>query len=85
MVEQGDLKEILELALDRELEDFEMTGNFYTDYGLDSMGAVAFFVELQRRTGREISLESAPLLQTGVAIAEFLRSSSLSQGAASPA
>ena len=73
VVGQADLKEILELALDRVLENFEMSGNFYMDYGLDSMGAVAFFVELQKRTGVEVPLELAPHLQTGAAITEFFR------------
>ena len=80
---RAELKEILELALDREICDFDMSANFYTDYGLDSMGAVAFFVELQKRAGMEIPLELAPHLQTGAAIQEFCQSSKLSQGAAS--
>ena len=74
---EADLKAFLELALDRVLEDFDMSRNFYVDYGLDSMGAVAFFVELQRRTGVEVPLELAPHLQTGAAITEYFQTATL--------
>ena len=68
----GDLKGMLETALDEELESFDPQANFYQDYGLDSMGAVALFVELQRATGVEIDADLAPSLQTGEQVMAYL-------------
>jgi acyl carrier protein len=67
-----ELKELVELALDHELPDFDMDANLYEVYGFDSMAAVALFVELQLRTGVEASVEVAPLLQTGTQIARVV-------------
>lgn len=71
-VSNADLKAMLEKALDNELEEFDMSANFYQDYGLDSMGAVVLFVELQRKTGIEVDTELAPTLQTGNDVAKYV-------------
>lgn len=77
MLGASDYKEILETALDRELESFDMSGNFYTDYELDSMGAVVLFVEIVRRTGIQVPKEVAQLLQSGTDIENFLATGSV--------
>lgn len=66
------IREIVEIGLDRELDEFNLEQNFYTDLGLDSMGAIALFVELQRRTGIEISTQEAPNIQTGKQLEAFI-------------
>lgn len=70
----ADIREILELALDRNLEYFDMNTHFYETYGLDSMGAVVFFVELQRRTGIKVEQEEAVSLYTGQSVLDFVLS-----------
>ncbi|WP_238254056.1 acyl carrier protein [Methylobacterium bullatum] len=77
MLQAADFKEMLEIALDCELDVFDMNLNFYTDYELDSMGAVVLFVELQRRTGLEFPEEIAPLLQSGAAVEKYVTSGRL--------
>jgi acyl carrier protein len=66
------IRELVEIGLDRKLDEFTLEHNFYTDLGLDSMGAIALFVELQRRTGIEISEEEAPNIQTGRQLEAFI-------------
>jgi acyl carrier protein len=75
------VKELVEIALDRELAEFDMDANLYDRYELNSMGAVAMFVELQVRTGVEVPPEIAPLLQTGSDIARFVELKSTSNSA----
>ena len=55
-----ELKEIVEIALDRELEDFAMDANFYEVYEMDSLGAVALVVEVQKRYDVRIPDDSMP-------------------------
>ncbi len=68
------IRELVEVGLDRKLSDFRMEHNFYTDLGLDSMGAIALFVELQRRTRIEVADDEAPNIQTGQQLQDFIAS-----------
>lgn len=67
MIEIGnnDIKEIVEIALDRELEEFSMSANFYENYDMDSLGAVALVVEVQKRYDVRIPDERMPDVRTG--------------------
>lgn len=61
----GDIKEIVEIALDRELDEFSMEANFYEAYSMDSLGAVALVVEVQKRFDVRIPDETMPNVRTG--------------------
>ena len=37
VVTEDKIKEIVEIALDKELDEFEMAANFYEDYEMDSL------------------------------------------------
>ena len=58
----GEIKEIVEIALDRELDEFSMEANFYEDYAMDSLGVV----EVQKRFDVRIPDESMPSARTGL-------------------
>ena len=60
-----EIKDILEIALDRELDDFSMKRNFFLDYHMDSLAAVALVVEVQKRYGIRIPDGRMPRVQTG--------------------
>lgn len=60
-----EVKEVLEIALDRDLDEFSMEANFYTDYQMDSLAAVALVVEVQKRYGVRIPDGRMPKIQTG--------------------
>lgn len=60
-----DIKEIIEIALDRELDDFAMNAHLYETYGMDSLGAVALVVEVQKRYDVRIPDEQMPDILTG--------------------
>ncbi len=64
-VSQEEVKEILEIALDRELDEFSMDANWYTDYQMDSLAAVALVVEVQKRHGIRIPDGLMPEVLTG--------------------
>lgn len=65
-------KEIVEIALDRELDAFSMDADFYDDYDMDSLGTVALTVEVQKRYGVRISDDAAPRIRTGRRLRAFL-------------
>jgi len=60
-----EVREIVEIGLDRELESFSMKANWYEEYGMDSLGAVAVVVEVQKRYDIRIPDERMPDIQTG--------------------
>jgi len=64
-IETNDIKEIIEIALDRDLEEFSMRSDFYEIYGMDSLGAVALVVEIQKRYDVRIPDEKMPEIRTG--------------------
>lgn len=73
----GEIKEIVEIALDRELDEFSLDANFYEAYSMDSLGAVALVVEVQKRFDVRIPDERMPEVRTGEQlrkiIAELIR------------
>ena len=64
-IDIAEIKEIVEIALDRELDEFSMDANFYEDYAMDSLGAVALVVEVQKRCDVRIPDERMPEARTG--------------------
>ena len=64
MLDLAALKQIVELAMDREMMDLTPDDNLYTDLGMDSIGAVAMVVGIQRRYRIRIAEEDIPQLQT---------------------
>jgi len=74
-----EIKDIIEIALDRELEEFSMDADFYEDYDMDSLGAVALVVEIQKRYDVRVPDERMPDVRTGdqlKAVVEELRKAS---------
>jgi acyl carrier protein len=63
-----DVKEILEIALDRELDEFSMDANWYREYQMDSLAVVALVVEVQKRYGIRLPDGRMPRIQTGEAL-----------------
>lgn len=61
----SEIKEIVEIALDREIDEFSMSVDFYETYGMDSLGAVALVVEVQKRHDVRIPDERMPEVRTG--------------------
>lgn len=61
----GEIKEIVEIALDSELDEFSMEADFYEVYSMDSLGAVALVVEVQKRFDVRIPDERMPQARTG--------------------
>lgn len=68
------LKSILEVAMDQELPSIAPETHFYDDLGMDSMGAVAMVVEIQRRLGVRIPDEEVPSLQTAESLIRSVNS-----------
>lgn len=60
-----EITEILEIAMDKDLDDFSMEANWYFDMEMDSLAAVALVVEIQKRYGIRIPDERMPEVQTG--------------------
>ncbi|MBB5393823.1 MULTISPECIES: acyl carrier protein [unclassified Herbaspirillum] len=64
-IQDSEIKEIMEIALDREINEFSMAANFYEAYDMDSLGAVALVVEIQKRYDVRIPDERMPDVCTG--------------------
>lgn len=64
-VSQEEIQEIVEIALDRDVDDFDMEKHLYYDYEMDSLGAVALVVEVQKRFGVRIPDERMPEVLNG--------------------
>ncbi len=58
------LRGLIWTALDREADDLTLDTNLYAEAGLDSMGAVALVVEIEREYGVRLLEEEIPELQT---------------------
>lgn len=59
-----ELRQIVEIAMDQEVAEFGMDMDLYEDIGMDSMGAVAMVVEIQRRFRVRLKDEEVPDLRT---------------------
>jgi acyl carrier protein len=59
-----ELLPLLEIALDREAPEIEINTNLYTEAGMDSMGAVALVVEIERTFKVRLNEDLIPELHT---------------------
>lgn len=71
-VTKEQIREIIEIALDRELDDFDMDTNFYEGYEMDSLGAVALVVEVQKKYQVKVPEEEIPNILTGNDLKAFI-------------
>lgn len=60
-----DIKEIVEIGVDNDIPNFTMDGNWYEEYGMDSLGAIAVVVEVQKRFDVRIPDEAMHEIFTG--------------------
>ncbi len=66
------LHDIVEIALDREVPELTPDVNLYTDIGMDSFGAVAMVVEIQRKYSVRIPDGEIANLQTPEAVIVYV-------------
>ena len=81
-LDMNELREVIEIALDRELHQMELDSHLYEELGMDSIGAVAMVVEIQRRFKIRIDESAIPGLLTPRLLAEYVNR--LSNGKTSP-
>jgi len=65
-----EIKEIVEIGLDDEIPAFAMDGNWYEEYGMDSLGAIAIVVETQKRFDVRLPDDAMPHIFTGNQLVE---------------
>lgn len=65
VMEDREVKDIVEIALDREVSGFSMDADFYDEYEMDSLGAVALVVEVQKRYKIRIPDSEIQNIKTG--------------------
>lgn len=66
------IQEIVELAIDKDIPEFTMAGNWYEDYGMDSLGAIALSVEVRKTFNVVIPDERMPDIRTGAQLADVI-------------
>jgi acyl carrier protein len=74
MLDIAELKAIIEMAMDQELSELHPDTDLYTDVGMDSIGAVAMIVEIQRRLNVRVKEEDVPELRTPALLIEYVQS-----------
>lgn len=74
MPDMQELKEVIEIALDREVAQFGPDTHLYEELGMDSIGAVAMVVEIQRRFRVRIDEAAIPHLLTPRALIDHIGS-----------
>lgn len=72
MLELDEMKDIIEIALDREIGPLTADVDLYQDLGMDSIGAVAMIVEIQRRFRVRINEQDVPGLRSPALLMEHL-------------
>lgn len=72
IVTEDKIKEIVEIALDKEIDAFDMSANFYEDYEMDSLGAVALLVEMQKAFKVKVPEKEMPKILTGNDIRDLI-------------
>jgi acyl carrier protein len=60
----AEIKQILEIAIDQDLLEITPDSHLYEQLGMDSMGAVAMVIEVQRRFGIRIHETDIPRITT---------------------
>lgn len=67
-----ELKAIIEIALDHEIAELPVDIHLYEELGLDSIGAVAMIVEIQRRFHVRIDEKEIPVLTTPQLLIDYI-------------
>ena len=67
-----ELKQIVEIAMDQEVAELDENVDLYEELGMDSIGAVAMIVEIQRRCQVRIPEEVVPQLRTPRLLLEYI-------------
>lgn len=79
------LKQLVEVAMDQEVKTLGADTDLYGELGMDSMGAVALVVEIQRRFHVRIQDEDMPQLRTPALMLDYINRRAADVGlAASP-
>jgi acyl carrier protein len=68
-----EMKQIVEIAMDQEIATLDENVDLYEELGMDSIGAVAMIVEIQRRCLVRIPEEVVPELRTPRLLLEYIR------------
>jgi len=72
VLDMQELKAIIEIALDRELLSLAPNVHLYEELGMDSIGAVAMIVEIQRRCRVRIDEKDIPDLTTPQSLLDYV-------------
>jgi acyl carrier protein len=72
MLDSEAMQQIVEVALDREISELPMDIDLYEEVGMDSIGAVAMIVEIQRRCHVRIETDVVGELRTPQALIEYV-------------
>jgi acyl carrier protein len=72
MMRIEELKAIIEMAMDQEVPNLQPDMDLYTDIGMDSIGAVAMIVEIQRQLNIRVPEDDVPELRTPTLLIEYL-------------
>lgn len=72
MLDIQELKAIIEIALDHEIAELPPDIHLYEELGLDSIGAVAMIVEIQRRYHVRIDEKEIPVLTTPQLLIDYI-------------
>lgn len=62
---EDEIRAIVEIAVDNDIPNFKMDGNWYEDYEMDSLGSIALVVEVQKRFKVRVPDERMPDIRTG--------------------
>jgi acyl carrier protein len=76
MMDLNDLKQIIEIAMDQEVPVLDMNVDLYETLGMDSIGAVAMVVEIQRHFRVRIKDEDVPNLRTPTLLLQYVNEAS---------
>jgi len=73
-VTENNIKEIVEIALDKEkeIDEFNISANSYEDYEMDSLGALALLVETKKAFKVKLPEEKIPKILTGKDLRELI-------------
>ncbi|MBK6616482.1 acyl carrier protein [Ottowia sp.] len=71
---EAQIHEIVKDAIDApdDIPGFSMDGNWYEDYGMDSLGAVALVVEVQKKFKVRLADNDMPNIRTGNQLVEAI-------------
>lgn len=66
------LRQVIAIAMDKEVSQLDIDVDLYNELGMDSIGAVAMIVEIQRRYKIRIKEEDIPHLRTPALLLQYV-------------